>query len=102
MKREVEEKSLMGSIVKIALPVTLQSMLRASFSIIDQVMIGRLGSESISGIGLSGKFASMHGVVLGAITATAAIMMSQYIGQKDSKKMCRSFYVNMISAILIG
>lgn len=102
MKREVEEKSLMGSIVKIALPVTLQSMLRASFSIIDQVMIGRLGSESISGIGLSGKFASMHGVVLGAITATAAIMMSQYIGQKDSKKMCRSFYVNMISAILIA
>ncbi len=31
------------SLCKIAVPVTLQSMLQASFSIIDQIMIGQLG-----------------------------------------------------------
>ena len=33
----------MKSLCKIAIPVTLQSMLQASFSIIDQIMIGQLG-----------------------------------------------------------
>nr|WP_300651307.1 hypothetical protein [uncultured Anaerobutyricum sp.] len=33
------------SLCKIAIPVTLQSMLQASFSIIDQVMIGQLEKQ---------------------------------------------------------
>ena len=32
----------MKSLCKIAIPVTLQSMLQASFSIVDQIMIGQL------------------------------------------------------------
>lgn len=43
------------NLVNIALPVTLQSLMQSSFSVIDQVMIGQLGSASIAGIGLSGK-----------------------------------------------
>lgn len=98
----ISDKSFVKSLTKIALPVTIQSMLRASFSIIDQVMIGQLGSESIAGIGLGGKFASIHGVVLGAITATGAIMISQYIGQKNEKNIRRSFYVNLVVALFIA
>ena len=44
------------SLCKIAIPVTLQSMLQASFSIIDQVMIGQLGETNISAVGLCGNF----------------------------------------------
>lgn len=96
------ENTFWNSILKIALPVTLQSMLRASFSIIDQIMIGQLGSASIAGIGLGGKFASIHGVVLGGITATAAIMISQYMGQRNHRKVERSFYVNLLVALVLA
>ena len=44
------------SLCKIAVPVTLQSMLQASFSIIDQIMIGQLGEINISAVGLCGNF----------------------------------------------
>ena len=53
-----EKLSFEKNVVRIALPVTLQSLLQSSFSVIDQVMIGQLGSSSIAGIGLGGKFAS--------------------------------------------
>ena len=79
------DRAFARSLMHIALPVTLQSMLRASFSIIDQVMIGQLGSASISGIGLGGKFASIHNVVLSAVTAAGAILISQYLGQGSRK-----------------
>lgn len=86
------------SVVNIALPITVQSLLQSSFSVIDQVMIGQLGSSSIAGIGLGGKFASLYSVLLGAVAAAAGIMISQYMGQKDEKEISRSFFANMIFA----
>ena len=94
-KKETFEKT----VLKIALPVTAQSLLQSSFSVIDQVMIGRLGSNSIAGIGLGGKFASLYAVVLAAIASTAGIMISQYMGKKDEKSVGRSFYTNMALSI---
>ncbi|MCF0228004.1 MAG: hypothetical protein HUJ52_04230, partial [Malacoplasma sp.] len=66
--------------IKIAVPVTLQSLLQSSFSVIDQVMTGQLGSISIAGIGLGGKFYSIFSVLVSAIAAVAGIMIAQYIG----------------------
>ena len=38
------------NILNIALPITLQSLLHSSFSVIDQVMIGQMGTVNIAGI----------------------------------------------------
>lgn len=86
------------TVVAIALPVTLQSLLQSSFSVIDQLMIGRLGSSRIAGVGLGGKFASIYTVLLGAVTAAAGIMISQYVGQKQEREVSRSFFVNLLLA----
>lgn len=89
------------TVIRIALPVTIQSLLQSSFSVIDQVMIGQLGSSSIAGIGLGGKFASLYSVVLAAIASAAGITISQYIGKKDKKSVNKSFYTSMaLSAVL--
>lgn len=95
-----KKESFKRAILKIALPVTLQSLLQSSFSVIDQVMIGRLGKCSIAGIGLGGKFISLYSVVLAAITTAAGIMISQYMGKKDEKSVSWSFVVN--TALSIG
>lgn len=86
----------------IALPVTLQSLLQSSFGMIDQVMIGQLGEVSIAGIGLGGKFASMYGVVLGAIVAAAGIMIAQYVGQENDADLQKSFSVNLSAALVLA
>lgn len=96
------ENTFRNSLVRIALPAALQSLLQSSFSIVDQVMIGQLGSDSIAGIGLGGKFASIYSVVLGAVAAAAGIMIAQYIGQKNSKKFSRSFYANLLFSLLVA
>lgn len=87
------------AVFKIALPVTLQSLLQSSFSVIDQVMIGQLGSSSIAGIGLGGKFASIYSVVLSAIASAAGIMISQYMGAKKERAVSRSFFTNLALSI---
>ena len=90
------------TVMGIALPVTLQSLLQSSFSVVDQLMIGRLGSSSIAGVGLAGKFSSIYSVLLGAVAAAAGIMISQYLGQKEEKEVSRSFYANLLLASVLA
>lgn len=92
-----------ASVCALAIPVALQSMLQASFSIVDQIMIGQLGSVSVAGVGLAGKFASLYSVIVSAVGVVAGIMISQYLGQKNSREVRRSFYVNLLIALgLVG
>lgn len=93
------EKSFFRSVCALAVPVALQSMLQASFSIVDQIMIGQLGSVNVAGVGLAGKFSSIFSVVVAAIGVVAGIMISQYIGQKNRREVRRSFYVNLVFSV---
>lgn len=60
------------------------------------VMIGQLGETCVAGVGLAGKFASMYSVVIAAVGAAAGIMISQYLGQKNSAEVRRSFFRNLL------
>lgn len=96
MKRNTE---FLRDVSRLAVPVALQSMLQASFSIVDQIMIGQLGSVSIAGVGLAGKFSSVYSVVVSAIGAVAGIMIAQYLGQRNRPEVRRSFFRNLLFAL---
>lgn len=87
-----EEKSFFRTVCTLAIPAALQSLLQSSFSLVDQIMIGQLGAVSVAAVGLAGKFASIYAVVIAAIGAVAGIMISQYLGQKNSAEVRRSFF----------
>ena len=92
----------MKSLCKIAIPVTLQSMLQASFSIVDQIMIGQLGETNISAVGLCGNFSLIFSVVIGAVSTVAGILIAQFIGAEDTKEAWCSFDVSLICGIMIS
>lgn len=97
-----QEKGFLAETGKIAVPVALQVMLQSSFSMVDQIMIGQLGSVSIAGIGLVGKFISIFNVLTTAIASVAGIMIAQYMGKKEEKEVGRSFYVNLFAALAVA
>ena len=92
----------MKSLCKIAIPVALESMLQASFSIIDQIMIGQLGETNISAVGLCGNYSLIFSVVIGAVSTVAGILIAQFIGAKDEKEAWSSFWVSLVVGILIS
>lgn len=98
----MKKDSFFRSVCALAIPVTMQSMLQSSFSMVDQIMIGQLGAVPVAGVGLAGKFASMYSVVIAAIGAASGIMISQYLGQKNSREVRRSFLVNLLLGGIIA
>lgn len=95
-------KNFSKTVCKIAIPVTLQSMLQSSFSIIDQLMIGQLGENSIAAVGLGGNFCLIYSVVLGAIATVAGVLIAQFLGAADEKEAWRGFSVSMLSGLCVA
>ena len=90
------------SVMRIALPVALQAMLQSSFSMVDQVMVGQLGSKSIAAVEIAGKPGFILTCVIGAVAAITGIMVSQYIGKKDAQAVSSSMSVNLLTATLLA
>lgn len=97
-----KEASFFREVCAVAIPVALQSMLQSSFSMVDQIMIGQLGSVSIAAIGLAGKFSSIFSVIAAAVGTVAGIMISQYTGSGETDKADQSLSVNLLSAAVIA
>lgn len=94
-------KEFQRQLKEIALPVTVQSLMQSSLSLIDQIMIGSLGSDCIAGVGLAGKFTSLYSVTLTAIVSVAGILIAQYRGAKDERGVSDSFFLPFYFAMLL-
>ncbi len=95
------DKEFKQKLIEIALPVTVQCLMQSSLSLIDQIIIGSLGSQCIAGIGLAGKFTSLFSVTLAAIVTAAGILISQYFGAKNEKGVRDSFYLPMYLSLIL-
>lgn len=92
----------MRSLCKIAIPVTLQSMLQASFSIVDQLMIGQLGETKIAAVGICGNYSMLVSVLFSAVGAVAGILIAQFLGAEDRREAWSSFTVSMVLCGMIA
>lgn len=98
----MKKESFLSSVIGIAIPVGLQSMLQSSFAMIDQLMVGQLGSTAVSAVEVAGRPAFIYSVVLGAVATIAGIMISQYLGMKDEQMANRSLSVNLTAAAALA
>ena len=95
------KKEYMKEILQIGLPITLQSILQASYSMVDQLMVGTLGTLSIAGGGLVGKFASLVLFTLSSIASVTSILVSQYHGSRDKEGISKSFFSCLYMALAV-
>lgn len=89
-------------LMKIAIPISFQSLFQASLSIIDQIMVGKLGEEATAAVGFGGKFYGIFVFTVFSICVTASVMISQYIGSKDKKNVSNSFQLMGVISIVFS
>lgn len=78
-----KDKQFISDIMRIALPITIQSVIMSLLSMADQLMVGQLGEVAIAAVGISAKLTSIVSVVLGGLAAGISIFCAQYWGKRD-------------------
>lgn len=77
-------------------------MLQSSFAMVDQLMVGQLGSAAVSAVEVAGRPAFIYSVVVGAAAAITGIMISQYLGMGDGEMADKSLSVNLAAAAALA
>lgn len=84
-------KGFYSSLVAIAIPVSMQSLLQNFVNMLDTVMIGRLGSEEIAAVGLGNQIFFILNMLLFGITSGGGVFIAQFWGKKDINGIRKSF-----------
>ena len=90
------DSEFLAKVRKIALPVTLESILYMLTTLVDTVMIGRLGENAVAAVGLASKIFFIVTLVNFGVASGAAVLISQYWGVKDVKHICQVIGIGLI------
>lgn len=88
--------------LSLAIPIALQNMLAASFSLIDTLMVGQLGDLELSATGMAGQWSWLFGMVLFGISSGAAVFVSQYWGDKNLVGIRQTTGIAVTSGLLLS
>jgi Na+-driven multidrug efflux pump len=64
-------------ILKLALPVGLEGVFQTSFSLIDPIVVGRLGADAVAGVGLSNSISFIVLLFYSAIGTGSGVLIAQ-------------------------
>ncbi|MCI8888303.1 MAG: MATE family efflux transporter [Hungatella sp.] len=98
-KEMFRDTGFLRKTVMIALPVAMQGMLNTVVNLVDNLMIGSLGSTAIASVGLANKVFFVFTLLVFGVNSGSGILAAQYWGSKDIKNIRRVLGVALTLAV---
>ncbi|MEG0687873.1 MAG: MATE family efflux transporter, partial [Hungatella sp.] len=98
-KTMLEDKVFLRKAVMIALPVAMQGMLNTIVNLVDNLMIGNLGSTAIAAVGLANKVFFVFNLLVFGVASGSGILAAQYWGKHDIKNIRRVLGLGLMIAL---
>lgn len=90
-RRGFDWVSFIKNVAVIAVPVALQNLLTSTGSMVDTMMIARLGEASVGAVGLCAQYATLMFGGFWGFVGGGLLFISQYWGAQDEEGVCRSY-----------
>ena len=101
MKKFIGSWSFYKKTLIIAIPIMIQNLITNFVALIDNIMVGKIGTEQMSGVAISNQlFFVFNLAVFGSISG-AGIFCAQFFGKKDYKGVQSTFRFKFLTAGVI-
>ncbi len=101
MNSLIGTKSFYKKTILIALPIIVQNAITAFVAMLDNIMVGRLGTDPMSGVAITNQLMFVFNIfVFGGISG-AGIFCAQYFGKGDNKGVHYTFRFKLYIALAI-
>ena len=78
-------------VLAIAVPIMVQNGITNLVNLLDNIMVGRLGTEQMSGVSIVNQLIFVYNICIFGGVSGAGIFTAQYFGQKDSEGVRYTF-----------
>ncbi len=91
LKRLIGTKSFYRSVLRLLLPIIVQQFISSFVSLLDNVMVGSLGTEAISAASIANTVLNVHMLAIFGGLSGISIFGAQFYGKKDMDGMRYTF-----------
>ena len=102
LKNFFGDKKFYKMILGIAVPIMIQNGVMNFVNLLDNVMVGQLGTEAMSAVSIVNNLIFVFNLVIFGAISSAGIFTAQYHGSKDSEGIKHTFRFKMLIVLLVG
>lgn len=100
-RKFIGDKKFYIMVLAVAVPIMIQNGITNFVGLLDNIMIGRIGTEQMSGAAIVNQLIFVYNLCIFGAVSGAGIFTAQYFGQKDHEGVRQTFrYKLWIGAIL--
>ena len=100
-KKFIGDKAFYKMVLAIAIPIMIQNGITNFVSLLDNIMIGRIGTEQMSGAAIVNQLLFVYNLCLFGGVSGAGIFTAQYAGQKDHEGVRQTFRYKLWLVIIL-
>ncbi len=101
MKKILKHKSFYISVLVIAVPMMLQSLITSSVNLVDNLMVGVLGDAAIGSVAAVNRYYMIADFAAMGLANAGAVFIAQYYGAEQYNHMKESFRTMLVYSLLI-
>lgn len=101
MKRFIGDKRFYKTLLMVAIPMVIQNGITNFVNLLDNLMVGQLGTEMMSGVSIINQLMMVYAISIFGMVSGASIFSTQFYGQGNNEGMRHTFRFKMISSVII-
>lgn len=102
MKKYFGNKAFYKATLAIALPIMAQQFVTSFVNLIDNIMIGSVGSLALTSVTVANRVYLIFNSTMFGICGAAGIFIAQYYGAKDHQKCQKILNINLVCGFFIA
>lgn len=102
MRLFTKDRSFYKDLITLAIPISLQNLITFAVNFADNVMIGTLGENAISGVYVASQVQTVIQIFIAGIEGAILILAAQYWGKRDTDSIRKVVSIGVRSAFFIG
>lgn len=104
MQGLLKDRDFFRNMLRIALPIALQQLLISSVNMLDVLMVGQIGEDSIAAVGLANQIYFLMALLVYGVSSGVSVFAAQYWGKRDIPNVRRvlgiSLTVSLSAAVI--
>ena len=96
------EKIKIKSLMSLTIPIFLELLLVNVVGNIDTIMLGKYSDKAVGAVGGISQVLNIQNVIFGFISLATSILIAQYIGARNRKKIKEVISVSVLFNIALG
>ena len=97
----IGDRAFYSYVLGLAIPMILQNVVTNAVSLLDNVMVGQIGTEQMSGVAIANQFIFVFNVTIFGAVSGPGIFGAQFYGKGDHKGQMHTFRFRLIIASLL-